>query len=90
MLPQEELNEDGKAAAVAALGAWLPKCAPGPVPDAAAARFEAGLKEKESLRRAHLRALVAALRGSPDARGQVRGGEAEGYDRGCSCKAGSD
>ncbi|KAI3427088.1 hypothetical protein D9Q98_007027 [Chlorella vulgaris] len=66
---KEELNEDVKAALAGALGAWLPRCAG--MPDAALARLTESFKEKDALRRAHLRALAAALRLNPKARGQA-------------------
>ncbi|EFN56582.1 hypothetical protein CHLNCDRAFT_144295 [Chlorella variabilis] len=66
---KEELSEDVKAALAAALGAWLPRCSG--MPEPALARMTESLKEKEALRRAHLRALAAALRQNQEARGQA-------------------
>ncbi|GBG78816.1 hypothetical protein CBR_g28040 [Chara braunii] len=57
----EEVNEDVKLAALAALGEWLPRAGPD-VPKEVTSFFAQGLKEKESLRRAHLRCLRAAFR----------------------------
>ncbi|PRW50843.1 Translational activator GCN1 isoform A [Chlorella sorokiniana] len=63
---KEELSEDVKVALAAALAAWLPRC--GGMPEPALARIADAFKEKEALRRAHLRALASALRCSPEAR----------------------
>lgn len=56
---KEEITEEGKLALLRALGAWLPRCAQ--MPPAALTRISDGLKDKETLRRGHLRALVRAL-----------------------------
>lgn len=45
-----------KLSLVAALGAWLQRMQQ--LPEAVLAHFQAGLKEKEALRRAHLRCLA--------------------------------
>ncbi|KAL4419436.1 hypothetical protein ABPG77_006363, partial [Micractinium sp. CCAP 211/92] len=66
---KEELSEDVKLALAGALAAWLPRCSG--MPEAALARITESLKEKEGLKRAHLRALAAALRSNQEARAQA-------------------
>lgn len=73
---QEERTEEGKLSLATALGAWTALCT---VAAAAVARFTHGLtKEKEAVKRAHLHALLQALR-QPAAVDQENG---RGNDRG--------
>lgn len=66
---KDEITEEGKIALLKALGAWLPRCAA--LPAAVITRFEEGLKEKEPVRRAHLRALAKALSSNVELRSQA-------------------
>ncbi|KAL4444093.1 hypothetical protein ABPG75_011830 [Micractinium tetrahymenae] len=66
---KEELSEDVKLALAGALAAWLPRCAG--MPEPVLARITESLKEKEALKRAHLRALAAALHSNQEARAQA-------------------
>ena len=58
---KEETQDDARLAAFAALAAWLPASAE--LFSDAAQFFAAGLKDKEPVRRAHLRVLLAATGG---------------------------
>ncbi|MEW5303879.1 MAG: hypothetical protein WDW36_006532 [Sanguina aurantia] len=62
---KDEIAEDVRVALLGALGVWLPCCGAAP-PAAAVALLAAGVRDtKEGLRRAHLRAAVAALKSCP-------------------------
>lgn len=82
---KEEISEEGKMALLSMLSVWLPRCLA--FPDPAIKRFSEGLKEKDALRRAHLRTLATTLSAAPEFRsqaGELAPGLAQTAADGCS------
>ncbi|KAK9804294.1 hypothetical protein WJX72_005256 [[Myrmecia] bisecta] len=70
-LYKEEANDDVRLTLLSALALWLERADSFPL--AAESRFILGMKEKDLLRKAHLRCLLQALRGRPGLRAQAAG-----------------